>query len=178
MLKLRRKLGRQMTLRVNPVAQLHPSLEYPRPRSYQKDKKKRVPLVNLSDNNPTTKLKVVSESESDIDLSATKGKRSASEMGFDIPPAKRPEPEEGSVTESESDFDMQPSSRPPPISAPLVTGNAVAHCDAGWCSPSLTHPQERSVGSRPQMTPSQNRSLTKNSPQTWLVPIRGLDITY
>ena len=134
MLKLQRKLGRQMTLRMNPVAHLHPSFEYPRPRSHQKDKRKRVPLVNLSDNNPTIKLKVVSESESDIGLSATRGKRSASEMGFDIPPAKRPEPEEGSVTESESDFDMRPPSRPPKSALP-VTGNAVAHCDAGWCSP-------------------------------------------
>ena len=82
---------------------------------------------------------MVSESENDIDLSATKGKRSASEMGFDIPPAKRPEPEEDSVTESESDFDMQLPSRPPTSVQPsvLVTGNAVPHCDAGWCSPQL-----------------------------------------
>ena len=82
---------------------------------------------------------MVSESESDVDLSVAKGKRSASEMGFEIPPAKRPEPEEDSVTESESDFDMQLPFRPPTSALPSapVTGNAVVNCDVGWRSPLL-----------------------------------------
>jgi hypothetical protein len=48
----------------------------------------------------------VSEPESEGELSATKSKRKASEVGFSIPPAKRPEPAEASVTESESDIDV------------------------------------------------------------------------
>jgi hypothetical protein len=48
----------------------------------------------------------VSEPESEGELSAIKGKRKASEVGFSVPPAKRPEPLEASVTESESDIDV------------------------------------------------------------------------
>lgn len=70
-------------------------------------------------------------------------------MGFEIPPAKRPEPEEGSVTESESDFDMQLPSRPPTSALPSVpvTGNAVVHGDVSGAH--LSSSQERSVGARP-----------------------------
>jgi len=55
----------------------------------------------------------VSELESEGELSATKSKRKASEVGFSVPPAKRPEPAEASVTESESDIDVVSLSRLP-----------------------------------------------------------------
>jgi hypothetical protein len=54
-LLMRRILHHQMTLRVNPVAHLHPSFQYSRPWFYQEDKilqeLKRVLLVNLTGNN-------------------------------------------------------------------------------------------------------------------------------
>src|SRR6266702_7030848 len=56
------------------------------------------------------KLNVVPEPESDIELPETQSKRKASEMDFEIPPAKRTEPAEGSTTESESDLDVIPPS--------------------------------------------------------------------
>ena len=67
----------------------------------------------------------MSESESEGELSAIKSKRKASEVGFSIPPAKRPEPAEASVTESESDIDVISPSRLPasvPASARKGTG--------------------------------------------------------
>ena len=63
----------------------------------------------------------MSEPESEGDLSAIKSKRTASEVGFSIPPAKRPEPAEASVTESESDIDVVSLSRLP------VSATASAH---------------------------------------------------
>jgi hypothetical protein len=57
------------------------------------------------------KLNVVPEPESDNELPETQSKRKASEMDFEIPPAKRTEPAEGSTTESESDSDVIPFSR-------------------------------------------------------------------
>lgn len=53
------------------------------------------------------------ESESDNGLPETQSKRKASEMDFEIPPAKRTEPAEGSTTESESDSDVLHSTRTP-----------------------------------------------------------------
>lgn len=81
----------------------------------------------------------MSEPESDLELSATKSKRKASETEFEIPPAKRPEPIEGSVTESESDFDGVIPSRLP---ASVLTlgpskGTTTSYCDTGLCSPQL-----------------------------------------
>ena len=64
---------------------------------------------------PLQLAKVVSEPEIEGDVSATKNKRKASELGFSIPPAKWPEPEEYSVMESESDFD---DVFPPCLTAP------------------------------------------------------------
>ena len=58
-------------------------------------------------------LNIVPEPESDIELPETQSKRKASEMDFEIPPAKRTGPAEGSTTESESDSDVTPLSRTP-----------------------------------------------------------------
>lgn len=78
----------------------------------------------------------MSEPESDVELSATKSKRKASEVEFEIPPAKRPEPAEGSVTESESDFDMVIPSRTPTAVPGPSRGNLAVYCDTVWSSPS------------------------------------------
>jgi len=100
--------------------------------------------VNLTGNNPpAVKLKVVSEPETDVEVSATKNKRKASEMEFKIPPAKRPEPAEDSVTESESDLDVALPSGPPTSSLALAMskGNAALHLTQGGAH--LSSPQER-----------------------------------
>ena len=60
----------------------------------------------------------MSEPESEGELSAIKSKRKASEVGFSIPPAKRPEPAEASVTESESDIDVVSASCFPASASP------------------------------------------------------------
>jgi SNF2 family DNA or RNA helicase len=71
-------------------------------------------------------------------VSATKNKRKASELGFSIPPAKRPEPEEYSVTESESDFDdVSPSCLPASTPTLAQSKDITTHCDTDLCSPQL-----------------------------------------
>jgi len=79
----------------------------------------------------------VPEPESEVELSAIKSKRKASEVGFSIPPAKRPEPAEFSVTESESDSDASPSHHRASALAPAQgKGTAKVHnCDRTLCSP-------------------------------------------
>ena len=57
-------------------------------------------------------------------------------MEFEIPPAKRTEPAEGSTTESESDLDVMPSSSNP-ASALVLTpskGTVAALYQANLCS--------------------------------------------
>ena len=66
----------------------------------------------------------MSEPESEGELSAIKSKRKASELGFSIPPAKRPETAECSVTESESDFDVVSPSRLPASASALARSKA------------------------------------------------------
>ena len=70
-------------------------------------------LVNRQMTPLVIKLNVMPESESDNGLPETQSKRKASEMDFEIPPAKRTEPAEGSTTESESDSDVLHSTRTP-----------------------------------------------------------------
>ena len=132
-------------------------------------------LVNPTGNNPpAVKLKVVSEPETDVEVSATKNKRKASEMEFKIPPAKRPEPAEDSVTESESDLDVALPSGPPTSSLALATskGNAAVHLTQGGAH--LSSPQERFVVPCLQMILSQNPSRMTNFLQKWLAFIRNL----
>ena len=70
-------------------------------------------LVNRQMPALAIKLNVVPESESGIGVPETQSKRKASEMDFDIPPAKKTVPAEGSTTESESDSDVIPLSKTP-----------------------------------------------------------------
>ena len=73
-------------------------------------------------------------------MSATKNKRKASELGFSIPPAKRPEPEECSVTESESDSDIVAPSCLPASAPALARSKDVAtihNYNTDLCSPQL-----------------------------------------
>ena len=76
-------------------------------------KKMGVLLVNRQMPALAIKLNVVPESESDIGVPETQSKRKASEMDFDIPPAKKTVPAEGSTTESEGDSDVIPLSKTP-----------------------------------------------------------------
>jgi hypothetical protein len=78
---------------------------------------------------------VVSEPESEGELSAIKSKRKASEVGFSIPPAKRPEPAEASVTESESDIDLvSPSCLPASASASTRKGTQQSIVETQLCA--------------------------------------------
>ena len=78
----------------------------------------------------------MSEPESEDELSAMKNKRKASEVGFSIPPAKRPEPAEASVTESESDIDVvSPSRLPASASASTRKGTQPSIVVTALCSP-------------------------------------------
>ena len=73
-------------------------------------------------------------------MSAAKNKRKASELGFSIPPAKRPEPEEYSVTESESDSDAAVPSCLPASAPALARSKDIAtihNCDTDLCLPQL-----------------------------------------
>lgn len=110
----------------------------------------------------TIKLKVVSEHESDVGLSATKSKRTASDMGFKIPPAKRPEPDEGSVTESESDVDVVLPSRPPASALALAQSKDPHSIITQGCA-HLSSLQKRFVGRRLRTIQLQNRSRMANS---------------
>jgi hypothetical protein len=80
----------------------------------------------------------VSEPESEGELSAIKSKRKASEVGFSIPPAKRPEPAEASVTESESDIDVvYPTRLPASASASTRKGTQQSVVVTALCSSQL-----------------------------------------
>ena len=95
-------------------------------------------LVNRQMAPLVIKLNVMPESESDNGLPETQSKRKASEMDFEIPPAKRTEPAEGSTTESESDSDVLYSRTPAStlISA-LSKGNITLLSRTKLCSPWL-----------------------------------------
>jgi hypothetical protein len=103
----------------------------------------------------------VSEPESEGELSAIKSKRTASEVGFSIPLAKRPELAEYSVTESESDTDVVSPSRLP-TSGPTSAhgkGTATVHICDGLVLTSAPHSsQEIFAVPHPQMIQSQSRS--------------------
>ncbi len=81
-------------------------------------------------------LNVVSEPETDIELPENHSKRKASEMDFEVPPAKRTEPADDSATESESDSDVIPRSSLPLDSA-TSKGTVAAHYHANLFSPRL-----------------------------------------
>ncbi|KAF8258164.1 P-loop containing nucleoside triphosphate hydrolase protein [Lactarius quietus] len=76
------------------------------------------------------------EPESDTGLPETQSKRKASEMDFEIPPAKRTEQAEGSTTESESDSDVIPSSRTP--ASTLVSNPSKGGCKSSPVEDSVT----------------------------------------
>jgi hypothetical protein len=118
----------------------------------------------------TIKLKVISEHESDVGLPATKSKRTASDMGFEIPPAKRPEPDEGSVTESESDVDVVLPSRPSASALALAQSKDPQSIVTRGCA-HLSSLQKRFVSRRLRTIQSQNRSRMTNSLLKQLVSI-------
>ena len=67
------------------------------------------------------------EPESDVERTPATSKRKASEMEFEIPPAKRTEPAEDSVTESESGADdVLPRSRHASVLALNLSKGTVA----------------------------------------------------
>ena len=122
-------MGLQVTLKMNQAVRLYSSPLCLLP--WLKGLKGAL-LVNLTEVAPYKQAEVVSEPESEGELSAIKSKRTASEVGFSIPLAKRPELAEYSVTESESDTDVVSPSRLPtsgPTSAHGKGTAAVHNCD-------------------------------------------------
>lgn len=94
-------------------------------------------LVNRQMTPLVIKLNVVLESESDNGLPETQSKRKASEMDFEIPPAKRTEPTEGSMTESESDSDVIPFSRTP--ASTLISASSKGTTAAPYRTPNYAY---------------------------------------
>ena len=136
-LSLQRMMNRQL-LRTMEMVRLFSSPQVGHSPRYSKQMGQMGALpVNRQMTPLVIKLNVMPESESDNGLPETQSKRKASEMDFEIPPAKRTEPAEGSTTESESDSDVLHSTRTP--ASTLISASSKGTITPSYHAPNYAH---------------------------------------